>query len=220
MYPEDRVLVVYVPSPLDFQKILDHGWYRIPQKRAPKGLNAEYYAFYFGSKFGDRRWSVSYYGRRLGHELVRRIDLLPSQPNHPRANEPYYKVQLDDIQELERPIVSLRWRRITFIHTTWDRLTEAREINDLLVTGDKYVDRLYSTLRDQGLFPELEYRAGDGAEVESIIIPCDQGEVDIKCSDLANLQLSSVLGEIAELVRIKGGPIQPDGPQQDRLTGI
>jgi hypothetical protein len=53
----------------------------------------------------------------------------------------YYKVQLGPVQQLERPIVSLRWRRITFIHTTWDRLHDAREINDLLVEGGSYAAR-------------------------------------------------------------------------------
>jgi hypothetical protein len=50
---------------------------------------------------------------------------------------------------LEQPIVSLRWRRITFIHTTWDRFQDAREINDLFVEGPPYVDRRFVVLREQ-----------------------------------------------------------------------
>ena len=37
MYPEDRVLVAYVPKLSDFDLIRRQGWYRIPQKSAPKG---------------------------------------------------------------------------------------------------------------------------------------------------------------------------------------
>jgi len=44
MYPEDRVLIAYLPEPADFENIRNEGWYRIPEKHAPKGLHAEYYA--------------------------------------------------------------------------------------------------------------------------------------------------------------------------------
>ena len=80
MYPEDRVLVAYVPSPADFALIQGQGWYRIPYATAPKGLYAEWVAFYFGAAFGPQKWSVQAYAPRLGHELVQRRDLLPHQP--------------------------------------------------------------------------------------------------------------------------------------------
>ena len=149
MYPEDRVLVAYVPHPADFRLIQEEGWYRIPAARAPKGLHAEVYAFYFGRRFGVAKWSITSYAPRLGHELVRRIDLLPDEPDHPRAQAPYYKIQLGPLEERPQPIVSLRWRRITFIHTTWDRFAAAREIGDLLVDGDDYVHRQAAVLRER-----------------------------------------------------------------------
>ncbi|MBL1126896.1 MAG: hypothetical protein D8M54_00040 [Chloroflexi bacterium] len=148
MYPEDRVLVTYMPKPSDFAILQEQGWYRIPQDHAPKGLFAEYYAFYFGRRFGDHKWSIRYYAPRLGHELVTRRSLFPEERDHPQADAWYYKVQLGPLQLLERPIISLQWRRITFIHTTWDRFMDATEINDLFIEGGNYVDRLYATLRD------------------------------------------------------------------------
>jgi len=148
MYPEDRVLVTYMPKPSDFTLLQQEGWYRIPRAHAPKGLLAEYYAFYFGRHFGDEKWSIRYYAPRRGHELVTRRTLFPQEQDHPRANELYYRVQLGPLQELNRPIISLQWRRITFIHTTWDRFMEATEVHDLFVEGDDYVDRLYATLRE------------------------------------------------------------------------
>jgi hypothetical protein len=141
MYPEDTVLVVYVPRPADFDHIRQDGWYRIPQRHAPNEFQTTYYAFYFGRHFGEQKWAIHYYARRLGHELVTRRLLLPQEPDHPRADDLYYKVQLGPVQPLERPILSLRWRRITFIHTTWDRFQDAREINDLLLEGGSYVER-------------------------------------------------------------------------------
>ncbi len=147
MYPEDRVLVVYVPSPRDFAIIRTEGWYRIPVARAPKGLLAEAYAFYFGSQFGARRWAIHAWAPRLGHELTRRVDLLPAEADHARAEGLYYRIQLGEIQWLARPIVSLRWRRLAFVHTTWDRFESATEIGDLVRRGPTLVDREFAALR-------------------------------------------------------------------------
>jgi hypothetical protein len=148
MYPEDRVLVAYLPKPSDFVILQQEGWYRIPQEHAPKGLFAEYFAFYFGREFGPDKWSIRYYAPQVGRELLSRRALFPHEANHPKADDLYYKVQLGPLQQLARPIVSLHWRRITFIHTTWDRFMDAAEINDLFVDGDEYVDRRYATLRE------------------------------------------------------------------------
>lgn len=181
MNPEDRVLVAVAISPRDFAIARDEGWYRIPQKRVPKGIHAEYVAFYFNRAFGAQKWAIHYFGRHLGHELARRRDLLPEEADHPRAEEVYYKIQLGPLQQLERPIVSLRWRRISFIHTTWDRLIDATEINDLLVEGAPYVDRLYYALREAGILPERRYHIHEaGAEYKvELAIPCVAGMVSV-----------------------------------------
>jgi hypothetical protein len=161
MYPEDRVLVAYVPEPNDFERIRTDGWYRIPVHYAPKGLHAEYIAFYFGSKFGGQKWAIHYYAQNLGHELTKRRLLIPEQPDHERANELYYKIQLGPLILRQDPIISLRWRRVTFIHTTWDRFQDASEINDLLVDGDSYVDRIYATLKEREGEAEQDYHIGE-----------------------------------------------------------
>ncbi|MCW5846615.1 MAG: hypothetical protein KIS95_05255 [Anaerolineae bacterium] len=186
MYPEDRVLVAYVPQPSDFDIIRRDGWYRIPQRFAPKGIHAEYLAFYFGSKFGGEKWAIHYYAPREGHELVRRRDLLPDQPNHPRADDIYYKVQLGPVQKLSQPIVSLRWRRVTFLHTTWDRFQDATEINDLFIEGGPYVDRLYATLKERGIYAERNYHV-DGQSADHVValsVPTRDGRVDVPYGDL------------------------------------
>ncbi|MGD8855220.1 MAG: hypothetical protein PVG33_02750 [Chloroflexota bacterium] len=157
MYPEDRVLIAYMPEPADFIRARDEGWYRVPQRHAPKGLYAEYFAFYFGREFGDQKWAIHHFARQTGFELLRRVDLLPEEADHPRAEALYYRVALGPMQTLEQPIVSLRWRRISFMHTTWDRFVEAREINDLLLNGGEYVDRLYATLKERGIAAKRNY---------------------------------------------------------------
>ena len=181
MYPEDRVLVAYVPEPKDFSRIQQDGWYRIPVQYAPKGLYAEYIAFYFGSRFGGQKWAVHYYARNLGHELTTRRALLPSQPDHPRADNLYYKVQLGSLTRRTEPILSLRWRRVTFIHTTWDRFQDAAEINDLFVEGDPYVDRLYATLKERGIQAERNYHVNEPRTgyILPLAVPCRDGVVEI-----------------------------------------
>lgn len=210
MYPEDRVLVAYMPNPADFTRVQQQGWYRIPQQHAPKGLYAEYYAFYFGRQFSQQKWSIVYYAPRLGHELLRRVDLLPDEPDHPRAQELYYKVQLGPLLALPQPIVSLRWRRITFIHTTGDRFLDAREINDLFVDGGEYVDRLFVALRDQGLRPERNYEVKEGtiAYVLPLVVLCQNGRIPITPAQIPqdDAELERLVNEIVQETAVFGGP--------------
>ncbi len=210
MYPDDRVLVTYMPQPTDFVHLQQAGWYRIPQQHAPKGLHAEYYAFYFGRRFGAQKWSIVYYAPRLGHELVRRVDMLPTEPDHPRANDMYYKVQLGPIQALPEPIISLRWRRVTFIHTTGDRFMDAREINDLFVEGGEYVDRLFVALKERGVQPERNYEVKEesGSYVAPLMVLCCNGRIPITDAQVPRSQqeLEQFVEKILRETAVYGGP--------------
>jgi hypothetical protein len=209
MYPEDRVLVAYVPAPADFTIIQEEGWYRIPQRHMPKGLYAEYFAFYFGRKFGPDKWAIHYYAPQQGYELLTRRDLLPDQPDHPRADDFYYKVQLGPLQKLSRPIISLRWRRITFIHTTWDRFQDAQEINDLYIEGGDYVDRLYATLKERGIQSERNYQVKeDGVRYEvPLAVFCRNGRIDVREQELPedDTAVINLADEISREVQKRGG---------------
>lgn len=211
MYPEDRVLVAYLPSPADFELVRQEGWYRIPQRHVPKGVFAEYLAFYFGREFGPQKWAIHYYASRLGHELVARRHLFPDQPDHPRADELYYKVQLGPLRELDQPIVSLRWRRITFLHTTWDRFRDATEINDLFVQGGEYVDRIYAALKERGIRSERKYRIREQDILYEVplAILCREGRIDIGDSDIPRTdhELDALLDRIEREAADRGGVI-------------
>lgn len=187
MHPEDRLLVAVMNRPRDFEIARDQGWYRVPQARASRGAFFEYVAFYFTSAFGELAWAIHYYARRLGHELVTRRELLPEEPDHPRAPEPYYKLQIGPLIRREPPIVSLRWRRVTFIHTTWDRFDAAAEINDLFAEGGEFVDRLYHALRDGGVAIERHYPLQEHgvAYVADLAVPCYGGVVPIDVTGMA-----------------------------------
>lgn len=163
MHPEDQVLVAIINHPRDLRLAQEEHWYRIPVDSVPKGLHADYIAFYCGSAFEDKKWAIHYYAKNEGHELARRKDLIPDEADHERSDHMYYRIQLGSLIELERPIVSLRWRRISFFHTTWDRFTTATEINDLFIKGETYVDRVFYTLHDAEDVSGDQYSVEDDA---------------------------------------------------------
>ncbi len=213
MYPEDRVLVTYMPDPADLQIAEREGWYRLPEKHAPKGLHAEYFAFYFGRNFGERKWAIHCYARQQGYELVRRRDLFPDYPDHPRAAELYYKVSLGPLQWLDEPIISLRWRRITFMHTTWDRFQDAREINDLFIEGGEYVDRLYATLKERGIQAErnLSVKEGGSEYIVPLSVFTSEGRIDLREEDLPgdDRALNAIVEKLSQQVQPPGRPSNP-----------
>ncbi len=215
MHPEDRVLVAVVNKRRDFERVRDQGWYRIPIRHAPPATTeADYLAFYFTKAFGEERWAIHWYAPVRGHELARRRDLLPDEPDHPRADQAYYKLQLGPLERLEPPIISLRWRRITFIETTWDRFQVAQEINELYASG---ADGLFVTLKEMGLLPEREFplREAGVAYVVDLAIPCRGGMVAIALGDRpapgsalrfgSSQLLQDDLDQIVEAVRRLGG---------------
>ncbi|TET51378.1 MAG: hypothetical protein E3J64_07000 [Anaerolineales bacterium] len=206
----DRVLVAIMSRRRDFRIAQDEGWYRIPVRHAPASTTeAAVLAFYFTRPFGDEKWSIGWYAPVRGYELVSRRTLLPREPNHKRADERYYKMQLGPLVQLERPIPSLRWRRVTFIETSWDRFNAAEEINDLYASG---ADGLYVTLKDAGLNPERDFRVRERGKIYQVdlAVPCHKGTVTIVVGDrpgpasaLHDPDTDSVLRAADEL----GGPL-------------
>lgn len=208
----DRVLVGIAKTPRDFALARDAGWYRIPAAHAPASLvDTAVLALYFTAAFGEERWAIHWYAEVRGHELLRRRDLLPDEPEHRQADAPYYKLELGPLIQRRPPIPSLRWRRVTFIETTWDRFAAAEEINDLYVSG---ADGLYVTLKESGFFPEREYviREGGTDYVADLAIPCREGTVAVVLGErpapAAALRQADPEAVRAAVVRL-GGPAFP-----------
>ncbi len=151
-----RVLVAVLPAPADLARADEEGWYRVPVARAPAQMAADYLAFYQTGAFPPAdRWQVATLAavQRIG--LARRVDLLPTEPQHPRAQDEYYRIELGPLWRLPQPIPSRRLRRITFIPTTLARLLRAREINDLWDKGTAQ-DQLWRALLNAGLEAERQ----------------------------------------------------------------
>ena len=147
--PTALVLVAVVPSPRDLEIARVLGWYRIPLKSAPKVIAVDYLAFYQTSAFSpDERWRINYITPVYGHELTWRRELLRDEPNHPRANEEYYKIQLGPLQRLPQPIIADNWRRLTFLYTTGELLSRAHRLQDLALEGEERV-LVWRSLRER-----------------------------------------------------------------------
>lgn len=151
IFPNDTdiVLVAILPSPKDLDIARMLGWYRIPLKSAPKVIAVDYVAFYQTGAFGsENKWIIRYIAPVKGHELTLREDLFREEPNHPRAKEEYYKIQIGALIGLNQPILADKWRRITFFYTTGQMIKTAASVRDLIVSGEeRYI--LWNRLRER-----------------------------------------------------------------------
>lgn len=153
--PEDLILVAIVKTPRDLEIARVLGWYRIPLATAPKTIRVDWIAFYQTAAFGEERWSVRYIAPVRGYELVTREELLREERDHPRAKEPYFKLQLGPLEVLPRPIPSRRWRRFTFLYSTGELLLHAKDLRDLKVRSSKEKDLLWKLLAERRMpYPE------------------------------------------------------------------
>jgi hypothetical protein len=153
--PEDLVLIAIVNNLRDLEIARVLGWYRIPLATAPKTVRVDWIAFYQTAPFGIERWSVRYFAQVRGFELVSREELLREERDHPRAKEPYFKLQLGPLEALPNPIPSRKWRRFTFLYSTGARLLNARDLKDLRVTSSKEKASLWQMIRERSMpYPE------------------------------------------------------------------
>jgi hypothetical protein len=149
IYPDDRILVVVMNNLEDWQRVQAEGWYRIPVKNAPVPVpHLDWLAFFFTKIFQENKWAIHYYAKVLGHEMLTRRDLIPTEPNHKRAEQWYYKFELGPLQHKLPPITADKWRRVSFIFTTGDRFEAAEEIRDLLADQSP-TGHLYVTLKEE-----------------------------------------------------------------------
>lgn len=149
--PSDLILVAFLPAPRDLEIARLFGWYRIPLRTAPKVVAVDWLAFYQPATFGDgHKWLVETLAPVAGHELTTRAELFRDEPDHPRAHEEYFKIQLGTLVPLPRPIPAAEWKRITFLYTTGEKLLAAETLNDLTVY-DAERDVLWRALRERAL---------------------------------------------------------------------
>lgn len=225
MYPEDRVLVGVINRKRDLDLLQQQHWYRVPQARAPKGIYAEYVAFFLSRTFKELNGGIHYYARRTGVELARRRDLLPGEAKHPRADAVYYKLQLAEIRRKDPPVLNPSRRAIGFIYTTWDRFAAARVIDDLYSEADHFVDRVFDALERRGVRSERVWEASrssddggaqirvecDGGTIIASTGPPEEHRIPLPVSSGDDTVLASV-ETILAAIRAHGGPLMVSLP--------
>ncbi|MBX3012442.1 MAG: hypothetical protein KF832_13085 [Caldilineaceae bacterium] len=148
------VLVAVVNNMDDLRRAASEGWYRIPQRSAPRRVGADYLAFYQTGAFKDEAeaQTVTYYAPTRRYHLLTRRELLPAEADHPRADDYYFRIEVGPLQRLETAIPAGPFRRVTFIHTTLDRLLTAATVTDLFSKEDPF-ETLWHALREHRLRP-------------------------------------------------------------------
>ena len=147
------VLVAIMPKPRDMDIARLLGWYRIPLKSAPKILHPDAIAFYQTAAFTKgHRSRIESYAEVSGVELTTRAELFRDEPDHPRAHEEYFKIQLRNLESLPHPILADEWKRFTFFYTTGSRILSAESIRGLAMNARERGD-VWRILRER----EAEY---------------------------------------------------------------
>jgi hypothetical protein len=176
------VLVAVMNNREDFRRAASEGWYRIPQRRAPRRIGADYLAFYQTGAFsGDpEAQTVTYYAPTRRYHLLTRREMMPDEADHPRADDYYFRIDIGPLQRLEQPVPSASMRRITFISTTLDRLYSATDVRDLFYQEDPF-ETLWHALREHRLRP-LPNRIVAGEPVD-ITLRASGGYLGVQCRE-------------------------------------
>jgi hypothetical protein len=178
------VLVAVLNNTDDLRHAAAEGWYRIPQRTAPPRVGAEYLAFYQTGAFGDtpEAQSITYYAATRRYRLLTRRELLPDEASHPRADDFYFRIEFGPLQRLATPIPSATLRRITFIYTSFERLTNAGDVRDLFIPIEEDpFHRLWDALKANRLRP-LKNRLVDEQPVD-ITLRARGGNLGIVCAE-------------------------------------
>lgn len=180
---KEIVLICIVPRLGDWEILKREHWYHIPLSSAPEMTpQAKYLAFYQTMIFGDEKWAVNYYAEVSGLAIKKRIELFPKELEHKNRDKDYYQIFIGEIKKLKNRIPSLLMRWIVFIPTTFEKLLNAREINDLY-NSSPIEDILYGEMKTEKILPErqLFVKEGDNTYCLDFALLCKNGRIDIEC---------------------------------------
>lgn len=181
--PDTAGLVAVINRRIDLDLAHAKQWYRIPVRSAPAGLNdMRWVAFYLTAPFGGEKWSVRHWASITSIREARRVELLPDEPDHPRAQEAYYRLALGQVQQRHEPILSRRRRRVVFIPSVWRKFQTALEINDLH-NGSPLEDRLWAAFKQEGIEAERQWFEGTTESLYCLdfAVFCPQRNIDVEC---------------------------------------
>ena len=184
-----NVLVAVLPETKDWQLLHEQLWYRIPVGTAPPIIRdgkAEFIAFYHTAKFQeDLKWKVVKFARIKRIVTATRQELFPHEsPLSKKARKRYFKIEFDELIELEQPIVSLRGHRIVFVPTSEERFFSGTTNFNRLFKGSPLEEQMADLIDSMAIAYEREwcyYVDKDKFYYLDFAIFCKDGNIDIEC---------------------------------------
>ncbi|TAL67490.1 MAG: DUF559 domain-containing protein [Bacteroidetes bacterium] len=172
----------------DFDIAREQHWYRIPVDSAPLIVHErriKYIAFYQTKKFGPNAFVVRWFAKVKKIRIVHRKDLFQKEKRNPKTGKIYYKLEFEKLKELPKPIPSLRHRPIIFISTTYKRLKEAKEINDLFCESP-IEEKMWEAFKKEEINAERQYEVilGKGRNQRFYLdfaVPCKERKLGVEC---------------------------------------
>jgi very-short-patch-repair endonuclease len=178
---DQEVLVALLKEKSDFAILREQGWYRIPVGHEPKRWPPQYLAFYQPKDFGADAFRIRYYGRVSKIKKVLHRTLFPSRQRGEKSNKLYYRIDIEKLEKLPRPIPSRFPRPIVFIPTTWKKFHNAEQLNDLF-DESPLEDEMWKSLKSSKIFAERQWpeRVGDNFYQLDFAVFCNKGKIDIE----------------------------------------
>ncbi len=158
-------LIALMPDKNDLEILLREKWYRIRTgKRSPKSVRENYIkhiAFYQPGSFEHDAYIIGWWAEVRNVTNVMREDLFPYISAGDKSGMEYYKVDVDNIEELPNPIYCRRPRRILFINSTYNQFKKAKEINDLFIESP-IEEKFWGALKENNIFAERQFPVSSG----------------------------------------------------------
>jgi hypothetical protein len=208
-------LVAVVSTDADLARFTDELWYRIPARSLGRALSADaltelrHIALYqTGAITAGLPGTIEVHGAISSIDVELRRAIIPSEPDHPAADEPYHVVRIAVLERLEQPLISHRPRRITFLRTTRERLAGARDINELFV-GSPAEEALWGSLRELGAERRCFMHVSDEVMEVDFAIVRGSRTLGVLCSDELGYGPVAAAGEWS-IVRFSAAEVEND----------
>ena len=182
-----NVLVAYIPAKSDLLIALRNRWYRIPYNRKVvpdmvKDRTIKLIAFYQPAIFKEDAFAIRWYGIVKDIKILKRKVLLRNEPKNAKSEQNYYKIEIEKLLRLPKPIYSRKHRRVLFITTTIDHFENAVELNDLFLESP-IEEKLWKSFLNHGIRAERQYleTAGKKRYILDFALFCKKSKIDIEC---------------------------------------
>ena len=194
LYKElNTILIAIMNNSADFLIVKNEAWYRIPfgKKTTPlivRDGTVDKIAFYHTSIFKEYKFSIRFMAEVKNSSIVSRKDLFPNElSSSTKARNKYYKLELGPLEELPKPIISKRHRRVLFIPTTKTKFEETLQLKipeiNYLYNDSPLEDLLYKKMLEHKISAERQFYLHKKGKrwILDFAIQCHQKDINVEC---------------------------------------